>query len=37
MQENIVIKPSVMKQFDNFMHQGRVLFLVRLADSVRRQ
>lgn len=26
MKENIVIKPSVMKQFDNFMHQGRVLF-----------
>ena len=26
MQENIVIKPSVKKQFDSFMKQGRVLF-----------
>lgn len=26
MQENIVIKPSVMKKFDSFMCQGRVLF-----------
>lgn len=26
MQENIVIKPSVMKKFDSFMRQGRVLF-----------
>ena len=26
MQDNIIVKPSVEKQFDRFLRQGRVLF-----------
>lgn len=31
MQDNIIVKPSVEKQFDRFLRQGRVLFSARPA------